>query len=74
MRIVRSNTLKNRISQHKRQSHHRRNRAQQHLLLLDPTSTPLLSHSSALTLKSPISMHSNSHYSTEYILRANHCD
>ncbi|CEO39741.1 hypothetical protein C0Z01_02160 [Photobacterium kishitanii] len=67
MRSTHSRTLKMRVSQQKRQSHHRRNRAQQHLLLPETTPRHFLS-SATLTL------HSTSliSYSSEYVLRAKH--
>lgn len=67
MRSAHSRTLKMRVSQQKRQSHHRRNRAQQYLLLPETTPRHFLS-SSTLTLHSISQMT----YSVEYVLRAKH--
>ncbi|MEC6814137.1 hypothetical protein [Photobacterium toruni] len=68
MRSAHSRTLKMRVSQQKRQSHHRRNRAQQYLILPETTPRHFISSSATLTL------HSTSliDYSVEYVLRAQH--
>ena len=66
MRSAHSRTLKMRVSQQKRQSHHRRNRAQQYLLLPETTPRHFLSSSATLTLH-PTSVID---YSVEYALHA----
>ncbi len=66
MRSAHSRTLKMRVSQQKRQSHHRRNRAQQYLLLPETTPRHFLPSSATLTLH-PTSVMD---YSVEYVLHA----
>ncbi|OBU18590.1 hypothetical protein AYY19_01590 [Photobacterium aquimaris] len=68
MRSAHSRTLKMRVSQQKRQSQHRRNRAQQHLLLPETTPRHFLPSSATLNLHSTCLID----YSIEYVLRAKH--